>query len=95
LRHRVGVSGAASFGVMQGSLAAVSPPVADAIGEVRGLLYLPDQEPRHQCMKGSWRNIKDISRRYRHARQERRHVFAILKRRINTERLHVRVSPEE
>jgi hypothetical protein len=95
LRHRIGVSGAASFGVMQGSLAAVSPPVADAIGEVRGLLYLPDQEPRHQCMKGSWRNIKDISGRYRHARQERRHVFASLKRRINTGRLHVRVSPEE
>jgi hypothetical protein len=46
-------------------------------------------------MKGSWRNIKDISGRHRHARQERRHVFAILKRRINTERLHVRVSPEE
>ena len=46
-------------------------------------------------MKGSWRNIKDISGRYSHARQERRHVFAILKRRINTERLYVRVSPEE
>jgi hypothetical protein len=46
-------------------------------------------------MKGSWRNIKDISGRYRHARQERRHVFASLKRRINTGRLHVRVSPEE
>jgi hypothetical protein len=46
-------------------------------------------------MKGSWRNIKDVSGRYRHARQERRHVFASLKRRINTGRLHVRVSPEE
>jgi hypothetical protein len=80
---------------MQGSLAAVSPPVADAIGEVRGLLDLPDQESRHQCVKGSWRNIKDVSRSYGHARQERRHVFASLKRRINTERLHVRVSPEE
>jgi hypothetical protein len=95
LRHRIRVSGAASFGVMQGSLAAVSPPIADAISEVRGLLYLPDQEPRHQCMKGSWRNIKDISGRYRHARQERRHVFASFKRRINSGRLYVRISPEE
>jgi hypothetical protein len=46
-------------------------------------------------MKGSWRNVKDVSGRYRHARQERRHVFASPKRRINTGRLHVRVSPEE
>jgi hypothetical protein len=46
-------------------------------------------------MKGSWRNIKDISGRYRHARQERRHVFASFKRRINSGRLYVRISPEE
>jgi hypothetical protein len=46
-------------------------------------------------MKGSWRNIKNISGRYRHPRQERRDVFASLKRRINSGRLYVRVSPEE
>mgnify|MGYP003340152955 CR=1 FL=1 len=61
LARCVGIDRAERFGTMQRSFIAASSPIAHAIGSVRRLLHLPDEQPGHQRVQRARRNIQHIS----------------------------------